>query len=74
VWRPSHTAAELAHCPYTAAMPSHVGAEKQGGVMGYHWRELARTYGANLIFAAVSVLATYGGLSVALAAGRALLH
>ena len=46
---------------------------KQGGIMSY-WGELAGTYGVNLIFAAVSVLSTYGGLNLVLATGRALLH
>ena len=73
VWRPCHTAAELARGPYNAAMPSNVGAGKQGGIMSY-WGELAGTYGVNLIFAAVSVLSTYGGLNLVLATGRALLH
>ena len=42
--------------------------------MGYHWRELTGTCGMNLIFAAISVLTTYGGLNLALVTGRALLH
>ena len=42
--------------------------------MDYYWSELAGTYGVKLILAAVSVLATYGGLNLALMTGSALLH
>ena len=42
--------------------------------MDYHWNELAGTCVVNLMFAAVSVVATYGGLNLALARGSALLH
>ena len=39
--------------------------------MGYHWSERGRTCGLNLICIAVGVLAAYGVLNLALAAGRA---
>ena len=42
--------------------------------MDYQWSELAGTYGVNMISAAVGVLATYGGLNLALVMGRVLLH
>jgi hypothetical protein len=43
--------------------------------MGYHWSErAAATFGANLIFAGVSVMAVYGVLDLALVAGQTLLH
>jgi hypothetical protein len=42
--------------------------------MRNHLGELAGTYCVNLILAAVSVVATYGGLNLALVTGRALLH
>jgi hypothetical protein len=73
-WRPRHTAAKLARGPYTAAMPSNVGTGNRGGIMRNHLGELAGTYCVNLILAAVSVVATYGGLNLALVTGRALLH
>jgi hypothetical protein len=42
--------------------------------MGNQLGELAGTFGVNLILAAMSVLATYGGLSLALVTGGALFH
>ena len=42
--------------------------------MDYHWNELAGTCVVNLMLAAVSVMATYGGLNLALMTGSALLH
>ena len=42
--------------------------------MDYHWNELAGTCVVNLMLAAVSVMATYGGLNLALETGSVLLH
>ena len=42
--------------------------------MDYHWNELAGTCVVNLMLAAVSVMATYGGLNLALETGSALLQ
>jgi hypothetical protein len=68
------------HCGGISALPvySRYAFEcwcgQKGDIMDYHWSELAGTYGVNLISAAVGVLATYGGLNLALVMGRALLH
>jgi len=42
--------------------------------MDYHWNDLSGTCVVNLMLAAVSVMATYGGLNLALETGSALLH
>jgi hypothetical protein len=42
--------------------------------MDYHWSGRAGTFVVNLMWAAVSVVTTYGGLNLALETGSALLH
>ena len=43
--------------------------------MDYRWSERAAgTFGVNLIFAGVSVMAVYGVLNLALVTGQTLLH
>ena len=75
MWQPRHTAAKLVRGPYTAAMPSNIRAGNRGGIMDYHWSERAAgTFGVNLIFAGVSVMAVYGVLNLALVTGQTLLH
>jgi hypothetical protein len=68
------------HCGGIGALPVYsrnaleCWCEETGHIMGNQLGELAGTFGVNLILAAVSELATYGGLSLALVTGGALFH
>jgi hypothetical protein len=46
----------------------------QRRIMGSYWNEPVGIYGVSLLIASFSVMAAYGVLDLALAAGRALLH
>jgi hypothetical protein len=78
--RPWSGVAAAPHCGEISARPVYrrnaleCWCGEQRGYYAQSLGELAGTYCVNLILAAVSVVATYGGLNLALVTGRALLH